>query len=353
MNQSIKSHIRIWSLVFSAYMFVRIFWGLAFLKAMLLPISVFLLWISKNAYVAAVFVGVLMSLLYFFIHDYSGTHDLKSALIILNLIVPIAFIEKARIPVKVSEWDIISFLLAFFMVSILFMGGSLVINTFDQSQERFRGFILPSLMMVLVVLYKGNWKHRILIYILVTAFFFQISGHRGMSMTMFVSFLIVWMKKDWLLPLIPIFFAAVPFGSIAYLYLNPGASDNIAIRGLSSLLVLEKINLFGNGMALPVVEFQQVNKFDHFFVPADVLYFGQIYELGFFIFFVKALFLSYFAKYYWNRCDRRVVTVILSFAIFGYNLTYDIAMFVASTLVFGYFAKIRKSRLVQLFRINP
>jgi hypothetical protein len=155
--------------------------------------------------------------------------------------------------------------------------------------------------------------------------------------------LAIWLRTNISLIIIPITQISLPLLTLLYQYFFPEHSNNIVVRASSSRIVMESLTPFGNGMAPPVREFHQQHDFGSFFVPADVQYFGGIYEMGYIIFFIKFSFVVYLALHYWRRSDRLVVSLICSYSLFGYNLTHDAFELAASAILFRYLPIRRKS----------
>lgn len=320
---------------FLGFSLVEFIWRSGAIKALALPISLLFLVDKSRDTFWALFLGLSSVAVYFLNHGYSGSHDLKSLLLILHFLIPVAVCRFAMHNRKVFFLDIIKLIILFLIISILFLD-AVTINTFDAGGDRFRGFFLFVALALMQVYFKGNLTKRLVLAMFVGACAFMISGSRQDSLILLASGLIIASKSQWLLIFIILIYATVPIITFIFSTFIPDALGTIAVRAGTVEIAFNNFNMFGNGMIPPVSEFLQANDFNHFFVPADVMYFGSIYETGLVIFFIKIAFCFYIASRYWGKIPSSVIIISCSASVFDYNLTHMAFELAASAIVFKY-----------------
>ena len=130
---------------------------------------------------------------------------------------------------------------------------------------------------------------------------------------------------------IPSAFLFIQLLPILYFYLiNDYDLNNISIRALTQMQIIENLSLLGDGIASPIETYLSENHFSHYFVPADAFFLGSIYETGLLPYLIKLLFAIYIILTSNNIKNCSLFWMGMSFFLFGYGLTFDIVILVFS-----------------------
>jgi hypothetical protein len=325
---------------FSSYSLIYYIWGGALTKIFALPISIIFFVSKRREFIIAAAISAVLVAIYFSNHGYSGTHDLKAALLFLSFAVPATTCFWATRETHARGTDVFYTFIGFITVNLVFGDQAFTINSINDLDYRYRGFVLATLITLLLTTCQVSNLRFFILCIFSSILIFIISGHRGASVIMLMSLSAMLvariLRQDKFLFIIPLVYLAYPLGVVAYEHFFPDNINNIIIRALSVKVAIETLSPFGNGMALPVIEFHQTGNFSHYFVPADIMYLGGIYELGYISFLAKAIFMYWLIRRYWNSANRSVIMVICSAALLGYNLTYDGFELAASAAAFKF-----------------
>ena len=319
----------------SAVAFLFYFWQVAVIKA-LMPFFVALtLTRMKRAWVFALTWLFLAVSTYFFLNGYAGSHDLKVFLLLL----PFLLIKAAK-DISISQPIVStqSFLFCIFFLlgfNLVLHGFALFENFKFSDSDRVRGWFLFPLVVFLYAYLDARLIIKVFCGVLALAIGFLCTGTRSASVAVAGLLILITFNLARSSVLVALALILPLVGSVLwFLMFQEMQLNNVGVRVLSMLQVINTLTPYGHGIAPDVDSFHMSNSFDHYFVPADVMILGRVYELGYVLVFILSSVMIYImAKTRKGMVDSQFYVILSMMCVLHYNLTIDILEIAFSVLI--------------------